>query len=468
MLFVSLSDPDIIDQFPEGIDGIEWRLDLTSDRSPGRIATFLEKTSLPVMLTLRNKDQGGQFSESEEERLSLIVKFLELKPHYIDLEYTTNAEFIARIQENYPDTQVILSYHDFHGVPDNLEDVYQTLAKMPAFSYKIAIHPTTTAHALQALAVSRRHPNLSVICMGETGSFARVLGAVAGNVIDYACLYEEAKTAPGQLTIDELTNIYRYHSLNSDTALYGLIGNPVSQSIGHTHHNHIFEKHHLNAVYVKMKVSDGELDDFFPAALDFGFKGLSVTMPLKEKVLPFLNDISHKAKEIGAVNTLSLCGDVISGGNTDATGALDAIESYLPVKSKSLVILGAGGAAKAIAYEALERGARVTLLNRTEEKARTLAENFGCSHGLLSDVPAEYDVMVNCIPEVMPIDPAKINKSAVLMDITYYPKATPFLREGIAAGCKIIYGEEMYIRQAAGQRSIWQLTPQSHKHAPEN
>lgn len=459
MLFVSLPNPDDLTSLPDGVDGIEWRLDLSRNLSLERIASYLKKSPLPVMLTLRKESQGGKYRGNEEERETLLRKLLELQPAYFDLEVDNRPEFLKTVQSTFPKTRLVLSWHDFYGVPEDLERLYQHMSATPAHAYKIAVTPKTAAQTLRALELAKTHPDLSVICMGEVGAFGRALGPVAGNVIDYACLNAESKTAPGQLTVEEFTAIYRYHRLNRETSLYGLIGDPVSHSVGHLHHNGMFEKDGVDAVYVKMKVKEEELADFLKAAQKFGFRGISVTMPLKEKVLPFLTAITPDAAAIGAVNTLALDGRFISGSNTDATGALDAIETVVAVDGKVVVILGAGGAAKAIAHEAIARGADVTLLNRTVDKAKALAERLGCRWGGLSDVPAHYAIMINCIPQVMPIDPSLISKTAVMMDITYMPKETLFLKEGMKAGCKIIFGEEMFVRQAAGQRSIWRLTP---------
>jgi 3-dehydroquinate dehydratase/shikimate dehydrogenase len=274
-----------------------------------------------------------------------------------------------------------------------------------------------------------------------------VLGPVAGNLIDYACLNEDQKTAPGQLTVHELVDVYGYHKLNPNTHLYGLIGDPVSRSKGHLYHNEIYQ----HSVYVKMNVEAEELSTFFPLAIQIGFRGLSVTMPLKEKVLPFLHSIDSQAKQIGAVNTILIKDGYLSGYNTDGRGALDAIEKRIAITGKKIVLVGAGGAAKAIAFEAHRRGAYVLILNRTVQKARELAIEVGCQSGGLTEVPLDYDILINCSADSLAIDSRKILPSALVMDVIYVPRETPLLQKAASLGCQVVYGDEMFFNQAAAQ-----------------
>lgn len=291
--------------------------------------------------------------------------------------------------------------------------------------------------------------------MGEKGKFARVLGPIAGNLIDYASLDSEEQTGPGQLTVSEWIDVYRYPSLNTHTSIYGLIGDPVEKSPGHLYHNAVFRERHLNAVYVKMNVKPEELSEFIPLATQIGIRGLSVTIPLKEKILPFLDEIEPAAKQIGAVNTLLFKNRQILGTNTDGLGALDAIEKKALVHGKKVVLLGAGGAARGIAFEARARGAEVWVLNRTVQRAKELAADLGCEAGGLDEVPGDYDILINCSPDPMPIDPQKMRPNTLAMDIVYFPRETDFLKEASLKKCQIVYGEEMFLNQAARQTAFW-------------
>ncbi len=326
----------------------------------------------------------------------------------------------------------ILPYHNFEGVPDNLDAMYQKMQCFKADTYKIAVTTPSTIDALKMLLWGKKQDKATVICMGEKGSFARVLGAVVGNLVDYACL--DAPMAPGQLKVSEMMDIYNYPKLNADTAIYGLIGSPVDQSPGHIYHNAVFQKKNLNAVYVKMDVGPQELKCFIPLAKQLGMKGLSVTMPLKEKILPFVDVLDPIAEKIGAVNTLVFKNGKIYGINTDGCGALDAIENKMKVEGKKMVVVGAGGAARAIAFEAKLRGADVWIYNRTEKKAFHLAKEFGCN--ACKEIP-NCEILINCTPS-----PIHVPTNTLYMDIRYGTNAD-------------ITGEEMFLKQAARQTDFW-------------
>ncbi len=391
-----------------GVDGVELRLDLFSHWDIPLLKSILNELKIPVMLTLRNG--------SPEQ----IRACLELKPPFFDLD--VNEDFVF---EDYPDTKFILSYHNFTETPQDLEAIYSSMKTRPAFAYKIACFANSTIDALRMLLFSKKYADVSAICMGEKGEWARVLGPVVGNVIDYACIKE--KTAAGQLTVSEMVEIYRYRKLNRETAIYGLIGDPVSQSQGHLFHNARFV---TNAVYVKMIVKGEELGQFFPLVKELGFRGLSVTMPLKTAVIPFIKTESE------SVNTI--CLERMEGISTDGQGALDAIGD---VRDKAVLILGAGGAAIAIADIARKRGANVWIHNRTPK-------NLGYPIG----IPPHYDIVINCTPNG---DPSVLKAGILAMDIVYVPRETDFLKKAKLLGCQVVYGDEMFFNQAALQREYW-------------
>lgn len=301
--------------------------------------------------------------------------------------------------------------------------------------------------------------------------------------MSYASLNDEQATAPGQLSASLLLERFRFRSLSPQTALYGLIGEPIEHSIGDITHNQRFKELGYDALYVKMQVKPKELGPFLHYAKQLPFRGLSVTMPLKEEIMPYLDEIDPVAKQIGAVNTLVMrdgqSGDVypsesmseqrqnirqvnrqIIGYNTDGKGALDALEKHRRVKGMRMIILGSGGAAKAIIYEAQSRGALVIVLSRDAKKANEVAQRFHCQEGLgldkMTSLAKEgYDVLINCTPIDMPIEENAILSQALIMDIRTRPKITPFLQCALNKGCSVVYGEEMFLEQAKGQYQLW-------------
>lgn len=451
MLFVAISDLKEISQVSDEVDAIEIRVDLLPTLDLTAIAAILQTSKKPILFTLRSLAQGGQFSGSEEERESLVNTLLELQPAFIDLENDMRPDFIKHACKNYPHSRVILSYHNFDETPKNLEDIYKQMSRFPVHGYKIAVHNHSTIDALRLLLFGKTKPKMSVIGMGECGEFTRVLGPVCGNLFNYACLSESQRTAPGQLTVEELIQIYGFPKLNSSTHLYGLIGDPVNKSRGHLYHNHYYRSQGWNSVYVKMKVKPEEIPEVLPLAVKLGFRGISVTMPLKEAVIPFIDEIDPAAVPIGAINTIVIQDQHVKGFNTDGVGALDAIEAKLLVKNKKVVLVGAGGAARAIAFEASRRGAAVLILNRTYDKAQELAKDIGCQAGDLDQIPIDYDILVNTTPDGSFIDSKKLLASAVVMDIVYAPRETPLLKHAAARGCQLVYGDDMFFSQAYEQ-----------------
>ncbi len=453
MLFLSAARPLLPEEIPTQGFGIELRLDLFERIDMEYVAMMMKEA--PLLLTLRKKSEGGQFEGSEAEREALIERLLALEPPFFDLELDMDPSFLHKTIQDHPRTKFILSYHNFEKTPDDLEAIYQKMSRYEAYTYKIAAFASSTNDALRMLLFGKHHPKVSVICMGERGEFARILGPVAGNRVDYARLDVSNGTAPGQLSLTQLVDLYCYSSLNEETAIYGLIGDPVEKSIGHRYHNQVFSDQKKNAVYVKMKVKPEELEEFIPLAKAIGMRGFSVTMPLKEAIVPFIDEIDSDAKKIGAVNTLLFKNGKIFGANTDGIGALDAIEKKIDVRGKKMVLIGAGGSARAIAFEAQKRGAELLILNRTLHRAAALALDLGCEAKGLDEVPHEYDLLINSTSDPLPINPEKIHPGALLMDLVYSPKETEFLKEGIRKGCEIVYGEEMFFNQAALQTAFW-------------
>ena len=357
--------------------------------------------------------------------------------------------------------KLILSYHNFSETPTDLDHIYQEMRKISVFFYKVAVTAKHSQDALQLLCWTKKRSDnkLISISMGTHGQITRILGPIVGAPITYASLDDDHQTAPGQLSAKTLIERFRYHSLNPHTAIYGLIGDPVAQSISDETHNSLFRTYGLNAVYVKIQISQPELANFLHLAKELSFRGLSVTMPLKEAIIPHLDDIDPQASNIGAVNTLLFQEGIIKGFNTDGTGALDVIEKRLSVKNKHVVIIGAGGAAKALAYETCRRGGLVTILNRHLEKAQEVANRFHCKAKTLEEMDdcakLGYDILINCTPNPMPIHPKHILPRSSVMDIKTKLEKTSLLKYALEKECLIINGYRMFVEQAAGQFTLW-------------
>lgn len=433
---------------------VELRLDHFTSIELTSINQLREKYSIPMIFTLRSKQQGGKYEKSEMQRLDTIRNLASLRPEYFDLESHLPLDFFTEIAKK---CKIILSYHDFEQTPIDIESIFSQMQMIPASIYKIALMANSTIDALRLLCWAKEcNQPVIAISMGEYGQISRILAPIIGSKISFVCLHEDPSNAPGQLSAEIMVERYRYPSLTSSTQIYGLIGDPVTKSRGDIIHNETFMQRGLDAVYVKIALKSEELLEFFHLVKKLPFRGLSVTMPLKEVVLPYLDSITPSAKEIGAVNTLLFDHGKTFGFNTDGTGALNAIERVILVKQKRIVIIGAGGAAKAIAYESLRRGASVTIISRDSDKAKHVATAFQCHYDNLDNL-IQYDILINCTPVSSPIDVSNILPSTVVMDINHWATAenSPFLQEAHARGCKVILGYEMFLEQAKEQFALW-------------
>jgi shikimate dehydrogenase len=254
--------------------------------------------------------------------------------------------------------------------------------------------------------------------------------------------------------------------INAETQLYGIIGNPVRKSLSPVIHNGAFRRMGINAAYLAFEVED--LKEVLYGIKGLGIQGVSVTLPFKTRVLPFLDDLDALAEKIGAVNTIVNRRGQLIGHNTDHWGALKALEEKVDLKGRKVILLGAGGAARAIAYGLKERECQVTILNRTPQKAATLALELGYLHSPLSvllDMKGkrlDADIVINATSVGMipreaesPFPKRFLRKGMIVMDIVYRPLRTRFLQEAEDQGCETIDGLQMLAYQGAAQLEIW-------------
>lgn len=422
----------------------------------------LEAAPLPLILCLRSLEQGGEFKGSLEEKIQLLAKFASLNPAYLDVEHDLPESFLRSLQSEHPETRVILSYHNTQETPENLPALLKKLQEKPAHLYKIATTAKSTLDALRILLLQKESKanNLVAIAMGEEGVVSRVLGPLFGCPIRFCCLSAEHKTAPGQLTAEEFEEVYRVSSITQYTKLCGLIGTPLNKSVSHLYHNRLYKEREIDARYFKMPLTKEEFPQFLALVKQLRFTGLSVTCPLKETVIPYLDKIDPTAKAIGAVNTLHFSPEGLKGSNTDAKGALDALEALGPVKDKRIVMLGAGGAARAIAFEAKRRGAKLLLLARREASAQQLASELGVAGASLAEFPkiaatSGYDILIDATSAKLEIAPELLLPQAIIMDLKNVREDTPLLTAAKQCGCRTVNGYEMFYRQAALQLDTW-------------
>lgn len=448
-------------------DVIELRFDYWSSLNFNEIADLRREITLPVIFTLRKASQGGQGNIPEPQRLCYLQRLAEMAPDYMDLEYDIPVDWLKNFRNDFPPISLIGSYHEFRHTPDNLEQLCQSLMN-PLFDiFKIAVWANDIGDALRLLIaiknLSSLHPVIG-IAMGEEGQISRILAPVVGSLLTYGCLDEQTAAAPGQLTLADLTDIYRVHTLNSETEVYALLGDPVSQSPGHLFHNQEFTLRNKNAVYVKCRVSSEKLAVAMKLIHQFPFSGISVTIPHKETILRFVDQALEIAADFQIVNTLKYEQGSYLGFNTDAPAVVECLEKILPLKNKCVLILGSGGSGKALAFALLQQGCEVMLCNRTLSRAQEFVDKFGGKaidfNGLYQLKEFSLDIVINTLPVHAYLEQCSgwefpKNQSILAMDIILKPLRTPFIQAAEQAGWRCLTGDKLFIAQALRQLKIW-------------
>lgn len=452
----------LLQDIEDFVDGVEIRIDLFQEVDFKVLSHIRSVWKKKLLFTFRRKDQGGGFTGSLEKQIETWHFLLQIQPDFVDIEYDAPLSLFEHIRTHYPSIQIISSYHNFSSTPHSLESVLAEMKKRPAHDYKIAVHansPLDTLTLMHFVQTEVKHGRpLTGISMGERGTFSRILSAVYGSKYNYAFWEEHLSTAKGQVSIEELYNVYHYPLLNTQTKVFALLGDPVDASIGSLVHNAVFREHHENAVYVKIRLKKEEIMPFFALAKKLGiFYGFSITTPLKEVVGPLLDSIQPSSQEMGAINTILVTAHGYVGTNTDGIGACEALEKKISLKGKKVVLIGAGGAAKAIAFAIKQKQAEVWIINRTESKAKQIAQDLHCQGGGLSLLHkmGSYDVLINATADEIPISESDIQEGSIVMDIKTVPLWTTFLSYAHKKSCTIIFGYEMFLEQAILQQMLW-------------
>ena len=443
-------------------DILELRLDLMSDYD---LDGLLAASTKPSIVTNRTKREGGQFSGSEEERIEVLKQAIVAGAEYVDIETSTPKELLKPFLESEHNSKVILSYHNFTDTPEEIEHLYDLMCGMPADILKIVTYARDINNNLSLFNLIHRSKKdgkkLIALCMGEKGEVSRILSPLLGAFLTFGSLETGKETAPGQITGTSLRDIYRVCDKRNAFKIFGVIGNPVYKSMGYLIHNRAFKEVGSTDIYVPFLVDN--VESFFKGFSPY-FEGLSVTMPFKEDVLSIVDEIEETAEKIGAVNTVVRDGKEWKGYNTDCTGAMKALEKHVELKDKNVLIIGAGGTAKAIGYGVHKKGAKVTVTyNRNKEKGLQLAKELNAKVVNIQDAGEEViDILINCSPvgmspnqEETPIPSRHLRKGMIVFDSVYNPPETRLIREAKAADCITISGVELFVNQAVEQFELW-------------
>jgi len=428
-------------------DLVELRLDGVVDLD---VAGALAGRRKPVVVTCRAGWEGGRFDGAEETRLTILADAMQLGAEFVDVEWRADRRRLPVVGSR---SQIVISHHDFAEVPPDLGDRVSAMRAEGAAIVKVAVMARRLTDCLllrDATADAGRHVS---IAMGAAGQITRLWPAGFGSCWSYA-----GSAAPGQTAATTLIDRYHVRQTTSATALYGVAGMPLGHSASPAMHNAAFAALGMDAVYMPLETADA--GDVLTAARAFGVRGLSVTAPLKRSVAAACDSRDDVSDAIGAVNTVTFDGGW-RGSNFDVAGFLAPLDrGPLCRAGDTAVVLGAGGAARAVVMGLVSRGLQVAIAARRRDAATALAAELSVG---IADWPPRGDchLLVNTTsagswPRIddSPID-LRAMRAAVVYDLVYNPAETALLRQARAAGARTIGGLDMLVDQACRQFEHW-------------
>ena len=449
---------------------LEFRLDYLKQPLAAlpKIHRFLETHQYVTAIgTCRRAENGGRFKGSLASQLEVLTKAHATGCQIVDLEIQSalkaKREAIARLRSR---AGLIVSFHDFRATR-NLDETLEKMLKVPADFYKVVSTATTLSDNVTMMKFSQTQSDkhaLIGLCMGEQGIISRVLSVRAGSVFTFGAVSADLKTAPGQISAGDLRSIYRIDQVDAATRVYGVAGDPIEHSLSPVIMNTALRRENVNGVYLPLHAKT--LKDLMRCVREIPLHGLSVTMPYKQSILAHLDNTDAHTTKIGACNTVVRGQDgKLYGFNTDAAGVVRPLEQRLSIENAKVLVLGAGGAARAAVFGLKERGAEIWILNRTSVKGQKLARQAKARTIKRADLrKIAFDVIINATPVGMgntrdcPLKDEEI-QARVVFDMVYDPVETHLLQVARAKGIAIIPGVEMFVQQAARQFEIWTGKP---------
>jgi 3-dehydroquinate dehydratase/shikimate dehydrogenase len=468
-------DLEVLEKYRKLVDVAELRVDCLDPDERFLIRRFPELAGLPIILTVRREIDGGNYSGGEGARITLFSKGLAFAETdrrrnfaYVDLEEDLNVPSLEEATRTFG-TRIIRSYHNLQGVDKDLPARIRSLSRVGDEIVKVAVMPHSLNDVSRIYRAARETPELEKILlgMGGFGMSTRILTDILGSHLSYASVKGEAdfpSGGPGQLDPQEMTETYRFRRINCGTKLFGITGYPLKVTLSPVFFNTVFTLENIDALYLPFP-SDSP-PSFLRLAEEIKLTGASVTVPHKETIVPYLNFRSTEVESTGACNTLVSGSGGWMGYNTDTRGFSDSLLHFIGKKNfrgKRVTLIGAGGAAHAAAAEIYRLKGKALILNRTAAKARELANFYGFSWGVLDSQGAEFmkkfsDIIIQTTPVGMepdtgadPLEIYAFSGREVVMDLIYKPRLTAFLKRAANAGCAVLNGFDMFLRQAKYQ-----------------
>lgn len=449
---------------------LEFRLDYLANPAAAlpKVKKLLETRPDAIIIgTCRRAVNGGKFKGSASAQLEVLAKAAAVGCQMLDVELET-AETVkaSELQKLRDAASLILSYHDFKATK-KIEDVFARMAKIPVEYYKLVTTATSLYDNVQMMKFLEKHGHdywLVGLCMGEQGIMSRVLSVRAGSVFTFAAASREEATAPGQVTFRDLRSTFRIDQVDAATQVYGVAGDPVAHSLSPAMLNLAFRRENVNGVYLALHTK--KVEDLLACIRDIPLRGVSITMPHKQEMVKHLANADELVRKIGAVNTIVRAQDgKLYGFNTDVAGIVGPLSDRITLNGAKVLVLGAGGAARAAVFGLAARGAQISITNRTVPKAQKLAKEANAKCVKRADLKKlDFDVIINATsvgmgnPKASPLEADEI-RARIVFDMVYNPVQTKFLQMARAKGIATITGLEMFVQQGARQFEIWTGKP---------
>lgn len=465
-------DLDMLKKYRPYIDIAELRVDCLLHEERFSIRRFPELAGLPVILTIRRRSDGGSFEMGESSRITLLSRalaFAEVDVRrnfaYVDLEEELELPGLEEAARTFG-TRIIRSFHSFKGPYDKLTGRIRSMYRVGDEIVKAAIKADSLDDVTQLFRISRELGDMEkiLLCMGDNAVCTRILSEKLGSHVCYTSVKGEADFPPaasGQLDPVELADLYRFRSITKNVKIYGILGYPLKATSSPSFFNKVFGRENKDAVYIPFPSQTP--DKFFNLADDIGLLGASVTVPHKEAVLSRLSSMSGQVQSVGACNTIVRTENGWGGYNTDTEGFSGSLLDFTrckDFKGKRITIVGAGGAARAVTSEIHRLKGKALILNRSKLRAEQLAGIYDFEYGEfdpdgLKRIKKFSDIIVQTTsvgmePDITddPLSGYQFTGKEVVMDIIYKPERTAMLERAAKAGCRVLNGADMLLRQA--------------------
>ena len=453
---------------------LEFRLDYLS--RPGTVFPALQDflhshPYVTAIATCRRARSGGKFRGSVGAEMEVLSKAASLGCQLVDIELESAVRLKApNLEKLREKAALILSYHDFR-LTRRLDETFARMRILPCDFIKIVSTATNLYDNVVMMKFLERTSDLRPVigvCMGEQGIISRILGVRAGSQFTFAAATVGEETGAGQIAARTLRETYRLEQVDAATKVYGVAGDPVSHSLSPLMMNTAFRRESINAVYLHLH--SHTIKDLMNCVRQIPIHGFSVTMPYKESIIEQLDNTDPMSERIGACNTVIRAQDgKLYGFNTDVFGVLRPLEQRLPLENARVLVIGAGGAARAAVFGLRERNAQVFITNRSSGPAEKLARQSKSKFvGRAALRKMEFEVIMNATPVGMsempmkkadaPLNEKELN-TRYLMEMVYSPSETRLVKMARAKGIHIISGIEMFVHQGARQFEIWTGKP---------